>query len=445
MFINKDLLEFFGSMMEIKKQKRDIFNSLAADVDDSDVKKTLLLIGRDEQRHVDQLQQSIDLVNGVESFSSTSSAEPAILQPTLRPPDKEVPQPAEHVKQTLELVQKIQTPDTIVHFQPVIAQTIVPHTEMEERQHVDQLQPIISLVNDVQTPDSITHLQSTTSQTVHSMNTFKHPLGEVFGFTTTDQSPKAQRYRSHRHCPFNNKVPNCTNDQLKNPLGVCSVLHNDNPVITCPVRFREDWMITDDAADFFFEQGTRWSSLTEVHLNDANGKSAGNIDVMLVAYDERGKIIDFGAVEVHAAYISGNLREPFEYYMQDPKSNTSMDWTAQPNYPHPDFLSAARKSLVPQLLFKGGILHSWNKKMAVAIDKSLFDTLPSLNRVNKEDADIAWFIYNLELITEGDKERYQLQKVDVVYTQFQSTLSTITAISAGSVDDFVKFIPELDR
>ena len=39
MFINKDLLEFFGSMMEIKKQKRDIFNSLAADVDDSDVKK----------------------------------------------------------------------------------------------------------------------------------------------------------------------------------------------------------------------------------------------------------------------------------------------------------------------------------------------------------------------------------------------------------------------
>jgi len=90
-------------------------------------------------------------------------------------------------------------------------------------------------------------------------------------------------------------------------------------------------------------------------------------------------------------------------------------------------------------------LHSWNKKMAVAIDKSLFDTLPSFNRVNKEDADIAWFIYNLELITEGDKERYQLQKVDVVYTQFQSTLSTITAISAGSVDDFVKFIPELDR
>jgi hypothetical protein len=398
----------------------------------------------DEQRHFDHRQQSIDLVNGVEYLGTTSSAQPAILQTTLQAPDNEEQQPVKEVTQILELVDEIPTHDTIAHFQPVIAQTILPGTDKDEQQDVDQLYPIITLVTDVQTPDSITHLQSITSQTVHSMNTFKHPLGEVFGFTATDQSPKAQRYRSHRHCPFNNKVPNCTNDQLKNPLGVCSVLHNDKPVITCPVRFREDWMITDDAADFFFEEGTRWSSLTEVHLNDANGKSAGNIDVMLVAYDEQGKIIDFGAVEVHAAYVSGNLREPFESYMQDPNSNALMDWTAQPNYPHPDFLSAARKSLVPQLLFKGGILHSWNKKIAVAIDKSLFDTLPSLNRVKKEDADIAWFIYNLELITEGDKERYQLKKVDVVYTQFQSTLSSITAISASNVEDFVKFIPELD-
>ena len=444
MFINKDLLEFFGSMMEIKKQKRDIFNSLAADVDDSDIKETLLRIGMDEQRHVDHLQQSIDLVNGVEYLGTTSSAQTDIMQTTLQAPDNEEQQPVKEVTQILELVDEIPNHDTIAHFLPVIAQTILPRTDKDEQQDVDQLYPMITPVNDVQTPDSITHLQSITSQTVHSMNTFKHPLGEVFGFTATDQSPKAQRYRSHRHCPFNNKVPNCTNDQLKNPLGVCSVLHNDNPVITCPVRFREDWMITDDAADFFFEEGTRWSSLTEVHLNDANGKSAGNIDVMLVAYDEQGKIIDFGAVEVHAAYVSGNLREPFESYMQDPKSNALMDWTAQPNYPHPDFLSAARKSLVPQLLFKGGILHSWNKKIAVAIDRSLFDTLPALNRVEKEDADIAWFIYNLELITEGDKERYQLKKVDVVYTQFQSTLSSITAISASNVEDFVKFIPELD-
>lgn len=34
------------------------------------------------------------------------------------------------------------------------------------------------------------------------------PLAEVFGHLTTDHTDKADRYRSHRLCPFNNKVPN---------------------------------------------------------------------------------------------------------------------------------------------------------------------------------------------------------------------------------------------
>src|SRR3989338_5608613 len=124
------------------------------------------------------------------------------------------------------------------------------------------------------------------------------PLAEVFGHLVDDQSPKAIRYRSRRLCPFNNKVPNCTKDKAKNPLGVCSIYHENHPVITCPIRFREDWIITDDAASFFFKEGTHSSSLTEVRLIDAHGKSAGNIDVVLVAYDDNGKVYDFGALEI---------------------------------------------------------------------------------------------------------------------------------------------------
>jgi hypothetical protein len=131
------------------------------------------------------------------------------------------------------------------------------------------------------------------------------PLAEVFGYLTTDQSEKADRYRTHRLCPFNNKVPNCTKDKAKDPLGVCSIYHENHPVITCPIRFREDWIITDDAASFFFQDDATWSSLAEVRLNDSQGKSAGNIDVVLVAYDDKGKIYDFGALEVQAVYISG--------------------------------------------------------------------------------------------------------------------------------------------
>ena len=48
-----------------------------------------------------------------------------------------------------------------------------------------------------------------------------HPLAEVFGFPLADMSVAANRHRTKRLCPFNNKVPNCAKDKAQNPLGVC--------------------------------------------------------------------------------------------------------------------------------------------------------------------------------------------------------------------------------
>lgn len=268
------------------------------------------------------------------------------------------------------------------------------------------------------------------------------PLAEVFGHLIDDQSPKAIRYRSRRLCPFNNKVPNCTKDKAKNPLGVCSVFHNDTPAITCPIRFREDWIITDDAASFFFGDNTSWSSLTEVRLNDAHGKSAGNIDVVLVAYDDNGKVFDFGSLEIQAVYISGNVRDPFEYYMKKPKAHIKMDWSNQPNYPRPDYLSSSRKRLAPQLLFKGGILHVWRKKIAVALNKSFFETLPPLTKVSKSKAEIAWLIYDLKLFQDDKQNRFRLTKIDEVFTEFEPALLSITTPSPGNINDFIKVLQE---
>ncbi|MDD5766059.1 MAG: NotI family restriction endonuclease [Candidatus Marinimicrobia bacterium] len=261
------------------------------------------------------------------------------------------------------------------------------------------------------------------------------PLAEVFGHILSDITKDADRYRSRRLCPFNNKVPNCTKDKAENPLGVCSVIHDDALVITCPIRFRENWLITDDAASFFFADGIAWSSLTEVRLNDANGKSAGSIDVVLVAYDDKGKVIDFGALEIQAVYISGNVREPFEYYMKNPKSRFQMDWSDQPNYPRPDYLSSSRKRLAPQLLFKGGILHSWQKKTAVALNKSFFDTLPPLTRIEKSKADIAWLIYDLELTK--NQTHYELCLQDIYYTERPVSTTGAEIGNPGSLDMFL--------
>ena len=274
------------------------------------------------------------------------------------------------------------------------------------------------------------------------MREASQPLAEVFGHLIDDQSAKADRYRSKRLCPFNNKVPNCTKDKAKNPLGVCSIYYQEKPVITCPIRFREEWLITDDAASFFFKDDATWSSLTEVRLNDAYGKTAGNIDVVLVAYEDDGRIYDFGALEVQAVYISGNVRDPFAYYMEDPRVRASMDWSTQPNYPRPDYLSSSRKRLVPQLLFKGGIFHTWQKKTAVALNKGFYDTLPPMKSVSKEKAEIAWLIYDLELIEDRDQKRYTLKKIDEVFTEFEPALLTITTPLPGRIEDFINLLQE---
>lgn len=266
----------------------------------------------------------------------------------------------------------------------------------------------------------------------------KQPMAEVFGYPIDNQSEAAKRNREKRLCPFNNKVPNCTKDKAQNPLGVCSAFENDQPAITCPVRFRENWLIAEHAATFFFPPKAKWTSLVEVRLPDKNGKSAGNIDVVLVSYDEKGKVTDFGSCEVQAVYITGNIRDPFEHFMVNPAKNIHMDWAGQPNYPRPDFLSSSRKRLAPQLLFKGGIFKEWGKKQVVAIDRCFYSTLPKLTEVGPAKADLAWMIYDLKL----DKRNnvYHLERWQTVYTQFKPALRTLTTAAPGSVSKFIEHL-----
>lgn len=266
--------------------------------------------------------------------------------------------------------------------------------------------------------------------------TSKHPLGEVFGFPVDNFSSEADRYRDHRLCPFGNKVPNCTKDKAENPLGVCSVKDGTTLTITCPIRFRQNWLIADAAASFFFPPQVFWTSLTEIRLNDKYGKSAGNIDVVLVSYDAAGRILDFGALEIQAVYISGNIRQAFTYYMENPHAHAEMDWSRRRYYPRPDFLSSSRKRLAPQLIYKGGILHTWRKKTAVALDAAFYRTLPSLPEVDPHEADIAWIIYDLHLLAE--EKRYHLVREKTVYTQFGAALDRITRAEAGPLEEFVE-------
>jgi hypothetical protein len=273
-----------------------------------------------------------------------------------------------------------------------------------------------------------------------AQKTTKHPLAEVFGFPPDNFSAKAQHYRKHKLCPYNNRVPSCTKDKANAPLGVCSIHAGEDLAITCPIRFRQDWCIASDAAAFFFDPSTNWTSLTEVRINTASGQSAGNIDVVLVAYDDHGRIIDFGSLEVQSVYISGNIRQPFEFYLASPEERYDMDWTDRRLYPRPDYLSSSRKRLAPQLIYKGGILNAWRKKMAVALHRGFYETMPELPEVSPASANLAWFIY--DLVYDDAQNIYQLVLTRTVYTQFKPALDVITTPIPGPVEDFVAYLQD---
>ncbi len=262
----------------------------------------------------------------------------------------------------------------------------------------------------------------------------KSPLSEVFGFPIENDGVKAKRYRKQRLCPFNNKVPNCTKDKANNPLGVCSIWHNGTSVITCPMRFREDWIIIENAAEFAFGKDALWTSLSEIKLADKNGQSAGNIDFVLVRYNDKGQLIDFVSLEVQGVYISGNLRNPFNEYIIKPSKD--FKWPRGYNYPKPDYLSSSRKRLIPQMLYKGGIFQTWQKKQTIVLQKSFFETLPSLPTTSKSKADIAWFLYDLEI----NQKQNNLVLTDIVYTEFEPALLKVTTPEAGDLSNFVSIL-----
>ena len=262
------------------------------------------------------------------------------------------------------------------------------------------------------------------------------PLGEVFGFPIDNESDRAKRYRDNKLCPYNNIVSNCTKNSIEFPLGVCSLNQKGKQVIICPIRFREDWTIVSDAANFIFDGKVTWTHVGEVRLKDKHGKSAGKIDYVLVSYYDKGRVVDFGSLEVQAVYISGNLTGPFTAYLENPTLDFS--WTQAFKYPKPDYLSSSRKRLIPQIIAKGSILKQWNKKQVVALQTSFYNTLPALPEFDKAESDFAFFLY--DLVPDKKTKVFSLKLQRIVYTKFASALEHIAKFEAGSISQFTEIL-----
>jgi len=78
--------------------------------------------------------------------------------------------------------------------------------------------------------------------------------------------------------------------------------------------------------------------------------------------------------------------------------------------------------------------HAWRRKMAVAVDRTFFATLPDLPSVPAEQADVAWLVY--ELVLDPTTNRYRLHHAETISTQFTPALLRITSPEPGSEGEF---------
>jgi hypothetical protein len=166
--------------------------------------------------------------------------------------------------------------------------------------------------------------------------------------------------------------------------------------------------------------------------------------MVLVAVDDNEQVLDFGAIEIQAVYISGNVREPFEDYMLAPDKGATFDWEGKPKYPTPDYLSSTRKRLMPQLISKGEILQAWEKKQAIVVHENLYEEVPDFTEVAEDEAEVSWSIYTLKY--SAKENRYKLVLKKKVYTRFKDMLEEFAKSEAGEAADFIKELQKkLDR
>lgn len=257
-------------------------------------------------------------------------------------------------------------------------------------------------------------------------------LEEVFGYSIADNTVEAQNARSSRLCPFNNVGAFCTKDKKEAPLGVCTLRHLNQISAICPVRFRENWRILNDAAKFFFPEEAKWTCLPEVRLPNESGKGVGKIDFVLVAYDEDGLVTNYGGLEVQSVYISGNIRVPFEAFMESPDEYGRLDWAELKNSPHPDFLSSLKR-VIPQLYTKSRVLRKWGRKMAIAVDEPFFNSLPPIEAVGQASADLLWLVYGFE----NAEQRSKMVLRKRVHCDLRDALSSMMDPSVGEESQFI--------
>jgi hypothetical protein len=220
-------------------------------------------------------------------------------------------------------------------------------------------------------------------------------VAEIFGYDIADNSEAAWAARGAKHCRFRNSP--CTKSGKADPLGICTLSDGNLAASLCPVRFLDGHRIFRDTARIAFGDDSTFGVFPEIRILEIAGvseadraKKIGKVD-FLIGKVEQGRVSDFAAVEIQAAYFSGlSLKPTFNRFL------TQRTMEGEDIRRRPDFRSCAQKRLIPQLQLKIPVFRRWGKKFFVVVDSAFFGSLPSFPQTSQSNSELTWLSYPIE-------------------------------------------------
>ena len=173
-----------------------------------------------------------------------------------------------------------------------------------------------------------------------------------------------------------------------------------------------------DAARLAFGTDRDFIAVPEVRLLEVPGpkeRKIGKVDFLLAEIRDE-QAVDFAALEIQAVYISGaSIRPAFNQFLAD--GSLPGD-----SLRRPDFRSSAQKRLMPQLALKVPIFRRWDKRFFVAVDSTLFETLPRMRAQTPGNAEVTWLVYAFERQPSGG---YRMEEPLVQHTVWDDVLESL--------------------
>jgi len=253
-------------------------------------------------------------------------------------------------------------------------------------------------------------------------------LNEIFTYPVNNKSDLAKRAVNNYYCRFISGKCDKPSRMIDYPLGVCSVKVNGKTPIICPNRFLEDNIVFINICNEVFGSTDNVLLFKEIGLS-----GIGTFDFVLVKHKPiSSQVEDFCVVEFQSDSTTGTgkIVDALKDFMNGDEINNRSYSFGMNTY------NTIKLSYI-QMLIKGQVLESWNKKIYWVMQDFVYDNM--VTRFELHDLEYNkgnstnYHIYDLEL----NNDVYNLKLIEKKSTTTTNLIKAFTNRQTPNINEFI--------